>query len=192
MNWQFELETSGAYTLRVTVLDKVSAADIDILDVLAADDKLGSAKLDLGELKNTDAYEDKPLELKTALRPFDPHRADVRGAGIALLLYARGPLVAHLLQDLLSGLRWGILSHLAPEMVQGEGGCEVPGAVLAPFAGLNVLRIINETTAAAIAYQRTCGTCLVSHPRIVVSAISSLHGSGACLMSLTRQRSTIL
>ena len=83
MNWQFELETSGAYTLRVTVLDKVSAADIDILDVLAADDKLGSAKLDLGELKNTAAYEDKPLELKTALRPFDPHRADVRGAGIA-------------------------------------------------------------------------------------------------------------
>ena len=44
-------------------------------------------------------------------------------ADIALLLYARGPLVAHLLQDLLSGLRWGILSHLAPEMVQGEGGC---------------------------------------------------------------------
>ena len=83
-----ELETSGAYTLRVTVLDKDSAADIDILDVFAADDKLGSAKLDLGELKNTDAFEDKPLEFKTALRPFDPHRADVRGGGIALLLYA--------------------------------------------------------------------------------------------------------
>ena len=89
MNWQFELETSGAYTLRVTVLDKVSAADIDILNVLAADDKLGSAKLDLGELKNTDAFEDEPLEFKTALRPLDPHWADVRGGGIALLFYAR-------------------------------------------------------------------------------------------------------
>ena len=76
-NWQFELETSGAYTLRVTVLDKVSAADIDILDVLAADDKLGSAKLDLGELENTDAFEDKPLDFKVGLRPFGPHRADV-------------------------------------------------------------------------------------------------------------------
>ena len=54
-------------------------------------------------------------------------------ADVALLLYARGPLVAHLLQDLLSGLRWGILSHLAPEMVQGEGGCVMPAAILAPF-----------------------------------------------------------
>ena len=162
-----ELETSGAYTLRVTVLDKDSAADIDILDVLAADDKLGSAKLDLGELKNTDAYEDKPLELKTALRPFDPHRADVRGAGIALLLYARGPLVAHLLQDLLSGLRWGILSHLAPEMVQGEGGCRNVRSHIGTFCrdvAISDLPGFRGSQNEQYAYQSSSGTCLVSQP----------------------------
>ena len=32
-------------------------------------------------------FEDKPLEFKTASRPFDPLRAAVRGGGIALLFY---------------------------------------------------------------------------------------------------------
>ena len=36
------------------------------------------------------AFEDKPLDFEAGLRPFDPHRADVLGGGIALLLYARG------------------------------------------------------------------------------------------------------
>ena len=167
-----ELETSGAYTLRVTVLDKDSAADIDILDVLAADDKLGSAKLDLGELKNTDAYEDKPLELKTALRPFDPHRADVRGAGIALLLYARGPLVAHLLQDLLSGLRWGILSHLAPEMVQGEGGCRNLRSHIGTFPGASVTaQGSGERKTNSFSIKALPGPALYYNPHIVVFAI---------------------
>ena len=39
-------------------------------------------------------FEDKPLDLKTGLRPFGPHRVDLRGGGTALLLYARGSLVA--------------------------------------------------------------------------------------------------
>ena len=35
------------------------------------------------------AFEDKPLDFKAGLRPFDPHRADVLGGGIVLLFYAR-------------------------------------------------------------------------------------------------------
>ena len=140
MNWQFELETSGAYTLRVTVLDKDSAAGIDILDVFAADDKLGSAKLDLGELKNIDAYEDKPLELKTALRPFDPHRADVRGAGIALLLYGEG-------------VCRNVRSHIGT--FPGTFCRDVAISDLPGFRGSQ-----NEQ----YAYQSSSGTCLVSQP----------------------------
>mmetsp|Transcript_90827 Transcript_90827/g.256023 ORF Transcript_90827/g.256023 Transcript_90827/m.256023 type:complete len:145 (-) Transcript_90827:311-745(-) len=53
-----DLETPGSYTLKVTVLDKDSLVG---LDVLAADDKLGSATLDLGTLSNTEDMVDKEL-----------------------------------------------------------------------------------------------------------------------------------
>mmetsp|Transcript_154375 Transcript_154375/g.495026 ORF Transcript_154375/g.495026 Transcript_154375/m.495026 type:complete len:199 (+) Transcript_154375:290-886(+) len=53
-----DLEAPGSYTLKVTVLDKDSLLG---LDVLAADDKLGSATLDLGTLGNTEDMVDKEL-----------------------------------------------------------------------------------------------------------------------------------
>eukprot|EP00444_Apocalathium_aciculiferum_P032732 CAMPEP_0183487900 /NCGR_PEP_ID=MMETSP0370-20130417/180672_1 /TAXON_ID=268820 /ORGANISM="Peridinium aciculiferum, Strain PAER-2" /LENGTH=310 /DNA_ID=CAMNT_0025681229 /DNA_START=52 /DNA_END=985 /DNA_ORIENTATION=+ len=56
-----DLETPGSYTLKVTVLDKDSLLGIGALDVLAADDKLGSATLDLGTLSNTEDMVDKEL-----------------------------------------------------------------------------------------------------------------------------------
>lgn len=55
------LETPGAYTLVVTVLDKDSVLGIDALDCLAADDKLGKADFDLGTLSKTDKWQDKTL-----------------------------------------------------------------------------------------------------------------------------------
>jgi len=56
-----DLGTPSSYTLKVTVLDKDSLLGIGALDVLAADDKLGSATLDLGTLSNTEDMVDKEL-----------------------------------------------------------------------------------------------------------------------------------
>ena len=75
---------------------------------------------------------------------------------------------------LLSGLRWGILSHLAPEMVQGEGGCRsvrshigtCPGTCCRPpssqpAGGASGFRGSQNEQ---YAYQSSSGTCLVSQP----------------------------
>mmetsp|Transcript_21048 Transcript_21048/g.29083 ORF Transcript_21048/g.29083 Transcript_21048/m.29083 type:complete len:151 (-) Transcript_21048:228-680(-) len=60
------LETPGAYTLKLNVLDKDSVLGIggEIADCLAADDKLGSADVDLGTLANSEDFQDQELVIE--------------------------------------------------------------------------------------------------------------------------------
>ena len=66
--WNEEIEfegltTPGLYSLKLTVLDydSVLGMENEIADCLAADDKLGAATIDLGELDNSKDWQDRDL-----------------------------------------------------------------------------------------------------------------------------------
>ena len=73
---------------------------------------------------------------------------------------------------LLSGLRWGILSHLAPEMVQGEGGCRNLRSHIGTFPGASVTaQGSGERKTNSLRIKALPGPALYYNPHIVVFAI---------------------
>jgi len=59
-----DLDMPSAYTLKVNVFDKDTFLGTGHLDWLAPDDKLGDAKVDLGELYRTREFQDRELTIE--------------------------------------------------------------------------------------------------------------------------------